>query len=377
METEAARPAALDRFADLLRVEGIEQAVLSSPSTLGHLVGYETEWEDWPIGDSFTAAPPLLVLKRGRPTLVVPTLYSAPATGCPCEVVISPTFKFRGPVPDPVAELERTFAALELEPIPTAVEPRSLPLRVVDLLRATGAEPVSAEELLVRARRRKLPAELSAIRHACAIADRIQAQVKEVAAAGLTEAQLAGLVLSDVYRVEGRRVPAILTINAGANSATPTSPPEERVIQPSDIILTDTSPWVDGAWSDTANAVVVGKPTREHRRIFDSVRRALELAISLCRPGERASEIDRRVRESLAAEWGEECYGHHTGHGIGAAWSEPPLIIPGRDELIEEGMVLAVEPAVYRPGWGGMRLEHVFLVGPQDNEILSKFEHTL
>jgi Xaa-Pro aminopeptidase len=222
----------------------------------------------------------------------------------------------------------------------------------------------------------KLPVEVEAIRHACRVADTIQASVKAFAEPGQTEAQLAGLALSEAYRVEGHRVPAILTLNAGEGSAQRTASPGARVIEAGDIILTDTSPWCDGAWSDTANSIVVGEPTREHRRLFDDLRRTLEQAIAACRPGVRAGDVDTLVR-GLLSEYGEEAYQHHTGHGVGAFWYEPPWIIPGSDAVIEEGMVLAVEPAVYRPGWGGMRLEHVFLVGPDGNECLSRFEHTL
>jgi Xaa-Pro aminopeptidase len=93
------------------------------------------------------------------------------------------------------------------------------------------------------------------------------------------------------------------------------------------------------------------------------------------RPGAVARDVDRRVRESLA-ELGPS-YGHHTGHGIGAAWSEEPRLTPYNEMTIDEDMVLAVEPAVYRPGWGGIRLEHVFVVHATGNEVLTRFEHTL
>ena len=70
-------------------------------------------------------------------------------------------------------------------------------------------------------------------------------------------------------------------------------------------------------------------------------------------------------------------YAHHTGHGIGASWSEPPRITPYERIRLEEGMVLAVEPAFYAPGFGGIRLEHVFVVRSRGNEVLTRFEHTL
>ena len=112
--------------------------------------------------------------------------------------------------------------------------------------------------------------------------------------------------------------------------------------------------------------------TRAH---FDAVLRALHDGIALCRPGVVAKDVDRQVRAMLA-EHGPT-YDHHTGHRVGAAWSEEPRITPYCEERFEEGMVLALEPAIYLPGWGGIRLEHTFLVGPSDNEILTKFEHTL
>ena len=125
-------------------------------------------------------------------------------------------------------------------------------------------------------------------------------------------------------------------------------------------MLCDTSPWIDGHWSDSANAVCAGTPSGEQRRIFDRVRRALELAIRLCRPGALACDVDAAVRAELA-DLGPT-YGHHTGHGIGASWSEPPRITPYERIRLEEGMVLAVEPAFYAAGFGGIRLEHVFVV---------------
>jgi Xaa-Pro aminopeptidase len=178
-----------------------------------------------------------------------------------------------------------------------------------------------------------------------------------------------------MYRSAGRRIPAVLWVTAGAVTAIGGAEPSNTALQRGDIVLTDTSPWIDGAWSDTARVVVVGTPNTEQRRMFDAVRRALDLAISLCRPGAIACEVDRKVRESLAG-WGP-VYHHHTGHALGASWSEEPRIVPYNKMQIEEDMVLAVEPAIYRPGFGGMRLEDVFVVRANGNELLSQSEHRL
>jgi Xaa-Pro dipeptidase len=365
----------VDRLRETLEREGVRQAILSSPETLAHLVEFEQPFEDWPVADPFTAAPPLLALSDDQATLVVPTFYASRAETAPVPVVVSRTHAFLGTPPDELAELEQTLKELEVRPEALGVEARTLPARVADFLRGRGAELVPIDRLVVHARRRKTTPEVEAIRRASRLADVVQQAVKEEAREGLTEAELAGLAQAAMQREAGRRVPAVLTVTAGAATGTGGDVATGRELRMGDLVLTDTSPWIGGAWSDTANAVVVGEPDGEQRRVFDSVRRALELGIDLCRPGAVAGDVDRRVRESLSD--GGQTYPHHTGHGIGAAWSEPPLLIPGSEERIEEEMVLAVEPAIYREGWGGIRLEHVFVVRASGNEILTQFEHTL
>ena len=141
-------------------------------------------------------------------------------------------------------------------------------------------------------------------------------------------------------------------------------------------MLCDTSPWIDGHWSDSANAVCAGTPSGEQRRIFDRVRRALELAHRALPPG-RGGRATSTPPCAPSSPTSARPTRHHTGHGIGASWSEPPRITPYERIRLEEGMVLAVEPAFYAAGFGGIRLEHVFVVRAGGNEILTRFEHTL
>jgi Xaa-Pro aminopeptidase len=249
-----------------------------------------------------------------------------------------------------------------------------LPHAIAEWLREAGRMPVTADAAVAASH--ASPPDLDAIRRASRLADIVQQAVKDHAAPGVTEAELAGLAAAAMFREAGRRVPAILTVSTGAEgTAGGGGVATGRVVHSGDLVLTDTSPWLGGAWSDTANAVYVGTPDGKTRRRFDAVRRALHEGIALCRPGAVARDVDRAVRE-LLAEHGPT-YAHHTGHGIGASWSEEPRITPYSELRLEEGMVLALEPAIYEPGWGGIRLEHVFAVGPQDNEILTRFEHTL
>jgi Xaa-Pro aminopeptidase len=368
-----------DSLRAALAESGLEQAVLSHPETLASLGCFETPVEDWPVANPFVAVPALLCLGNDAAVLVCADFHIADVRADEIETVTYRSYDFRR-APDPPGELRTTLlAALDeagIGPGPTGVEAGHLPHAVAAWLSEAGRAPVACDVAVTTSRRVVHAPDLVAIRAACRLADVVQQAVKDLAAPGLSEAELAGLAAGAMNREAGRRVPAILTVTAGAEAtATGGGVATARVVEANDLVLTDTSPWIGGAWSDTANAVFVGTPDRETRRRFDAVRRALHEGIALCRPGAVAKDVDCKVR-GLLAEHGPT-YPHHTGHGIGAAWSEEPRITPYNEMRIEEGMVLALEPAIYLPGWGGIRLEHVFAVGATDNEILTRFEHTL
>jgi len=359
-----------------LAAAGHGQAVLSHPETLGRLDVFEQPFEDWPVSNPFVPVPALLCLGRTA-VLVVADFHAANVRPSASHVVTYRSYDYRTP-PDPSGELRSTLlAALDeagVDAGPTGVEARSLPLRVAEWLRESGRSPVDCADAV--AETPSTPSHLDAVRRASRLADVVQQAVKDHAAPGVSEAELAGLAAAAMFGEAGRRVPAIITVSTGAEAtATGGGVATERIVQPGDLVLTDTSPWIDGGWSDTANAVFVGEPDRQTRRRFDAVRRALHDGIALCRPGAVAKDVDRQVRAMLAEQG--PTYPHHTGHRIGAAWSEEPRITPYSEVVIDEGMVLALEPAIYLPGWGGIRLEHVFRVGADCNELLTRFEHTL
>ncbi len=365
--------ARFNRLRLALAADGHKQAVLSHPETLAQLGCFEAPVEDWPVSNPFVAVPALLCVGPEAAVLVVADFHVADVRASDLEVVTYRSYDFRSP-PDPPGELRAALGsaldAAGVAPGRTGVEMMSLPHAVAEWLRAAGRTPVAFNATVGPA------PDLGAIRRASRLADVEQQAVKDYAAPGVGEAELAGLAAAAMYGEAGRRVPAILTVTTGAAAtATGGGVATGRVVRSGDLVLTDTSPWIDGAWSDSANAVFVGTPDRETRRRFDAVRRALHEGISLCRPGVVARDVDRQVRD-LLADFGPT-YEHHTGHAIGATWSEEPRITPYSDVQLEEGMVLALEPAIYRPGWGGIRLEHVFVVGAEGNEILTQFEHTL
>lgn len=372
-------PAAFDRLRAALGEVGLSQAVLSHPETLASLGCFETPLEDWPVSNPFVAVPALLCVGSERAVLVAADFHTPDIRASVADTALYRSYDFRRQ-PDPAGELRtsliQALGAAGIEPGLTGVEGLNLSYEIADWLQQAGLTLRSCDATVASARALTAGPKLEAIRRASRLADVVQQAIKDHAEPGVTEAELAGLASAAMYREAGRRVPAILTVTTGAEAtATGGGVATSRVVRAGDLVLTDTSPWIDGGWSDTANAVFVGAPDVETRHRFDAIRRALHDGIALCRPGAVAKDIDRAVRAMLA-EHGPT-YAHHTGHAIGNAWSEEPRITPYCDLQIEEGMVLALEPAIYLPGWGGIRLEHVFLVGSDGNEILTEFEHTL
>jgi len=363
----------IDRLRTALAEAGLERAVLSHPETLAHLCLFDPAVEEWPVANPFVASPALLSLTLDEATLLVASFHAAHAARSPVPVEHYRSYDYESP-PDPARELGGRLVIADGEG-PIGIEASSLPVAVADVLRLDGSELVPIDELVIAARKTKLPIEIDAIRRASHLSDIVQRAVKELAQPGMTEAEVAAQAQAAMAKEAGRRVPAILTVTTGAATSTGGWEATDRVIQTGDLVLCDTSPWIDGHWSDSANAVCAGPPDADQRRIFDRVRRALDLAIELCTPGALPCDIDAAVREELA-DLGPT-YPHHTGHGIGASWSEPPRITPYERMPLEEDMVLAVEPAFYAAGFGGIRLEHVFVVRAGGNEILTRFEHTL
>jgi Xaa-Pro aminopeptidase len=371
--------AVLDTLRAALDRAGCSQAVLSHPETLAAVGCFTTPVEDWPVSNPFVAVPALLCIGRDDAVLIVADFHAGGVLPGDVRVATYRSYDHLE-APDPWGELrsalgkaldEAGFAAAE-----TGVQADVLPHAVGEWLRESARAPVDCGGAVAAALRAASAPPVEAVRRASRLADVVQQAVKEAAEPGLSEAELAGLSAAAMFSEAGRRVPAILTVSAGPEAtATGGGVATSRVVREGDLVLTDTSPWIDGAWSDTANAVFVGTPDAATRRRFDAVRRALHEGIVACRPGAVARDVDARVRELLADRG--PTYPHHTGHGIGAAWSEEPRITPYNELRLEEGMVLALEPAIYLPGWGGIRLEHVFVVGVGGNEILTRFEHTL
>jgi Xaa-Pro aminopeptidase len=129
-----------------------------------------------------------------------------------------------------------------------------------------------------------------------------------------------------------------------------------------------------GYWADTCRTFVVGgSPTAAQQEVHSTLKRALEAGVEMLKPGIKASDVYRAVYQVIASHgWGQK-FPHHAGHAVGLDAWERPFIIPGCDDKLEEGMVIALEPGVYLEGVGAMRIENNYLVSKEGGQSLSHY----
>ncbi len=348
-----------ERALAVSRAAGADLLLAAHPSTVTWLTGYAAEIE---TGPSPFALSPLALLADGRPPVLVVAedeADAAAATGC--DVAAYPGFGL-GPL-DPLAGAASALLPL-VAGARVATEAAALPAGLARQLEWTD---VGAG--LARARAVKDPDEVERLRAAIAVCDAGQAAAREHAAAGISELELWARVRAAMEERAGSRLPVLADLVSGERTAEVGGPPGRRRLAEGDLVLCDLVPRVAGYWGDSCSTFAVGRADDEARRAHERVREALEHALALVRPGVAAGELDAAIRPLLD-------YPHHTGHGLGALMHEEPRIVPGSEAVLEEGMVVALEPGTYRSGVG-VRLEQVVLVTAGGCEVLSGHDLSL
>ncbi len=221
-------------------------------------------------------------------------------------------------------------------------------------------------------RRRKKPEEISKIRQAVNIVScAMKAIYEEFLKPGISELEICA-ELERFMRYNGAMGSSFDIIAAcGPNSSFPHHLSSSRRLARNDILLIDAGADYFGYKSDLTRVYFLGKINTLARRIYSVVLKAQELAIKGIRPGARASFIDNLSRKYIASKGYGRFFMHSLGHGAGLDIHEYPSISPKVDDVLEEGMVFTVEPAVYLPGKFGIRIEDMVLVTKKGCEVLS------
>ncbi len=238
---------------------------------------------------------------------------------------------------------------------------------------APGCQLVPAGEVLGELRMRKDDYELEQMRRAVAVTEAALRSTMRQVGAGMTEREVAALLTVEMLQAGGEGMAFSPIVVAGPNSASPHATLTDRPIQPGETVIVDCGATVGGYAADITRTFAIGRLEPELAQVYEIVRAANGAGLAAAGPGVPAEEVDRAARAVIEGAGYGEYFIHRTGHGLGLEVHEPPFIVSGNRRPLEPGMTFTVEPGIYLPERGGVRIEDDVLVTPSGAESMTTF----
>jgi Xaa-Pro aminopeptidase len=253
------------------------------------------------------------------------------------------------------------------------VEAQSLTVRDAERVSSlTRGRLVPTSDLVENLRAVKSPEEVSAIRGAAALAQEALAEILPTVRPGQTELEIGSALEAGLRRRGSEWHPFPTIVASGPRSALPHARTSGRVIRAGELLLLDFGAQLNGYCADLTRTVVVGARADDRQRtVYELVQAAQRRAIDHLRPGMPARDGDALARDVIATRGFGEAFGHSLGHGLGLEIHEAPRLAPTSDTPLPEHAVVTVEPGIYFPGWGGVRIEDDVYLGRNGTECLS------
>ena len=232
-------------------------------------------------------------------------------------------------------------------------------------------------DLVETLRERKDAEELEAIRQAIATAQHALGETLPRIRAGMTELAVAGMLESALREAGSEGFPFATIVAAGARSALPHARSSTRLIERNDWLLIDFGAVVQGYCSDITRTFVVGSADARQREIYEIVQSANALAAAAVAPGMKGQDADAVARRYIEDRGHGAAFGHSLGHGIGLEVHEAPRLSSSAEGLLPAGAVVTIEPGIYLPDWGGVRIEDDVYLDGSGSRILTTFTREL
>ena len=361
--------ARLEHLKIALSQAGLDGVVLNPGPTFAYLTGVSFHLMERPVI--------LLVAPGHRPVLVLPELEKLKVDLFPYPV---DAYSYGENPAEWDAVFRKAVGSLELDGRKIGVEPRYLRLLEFQHIRAGApeAEYPDASDALSSLRLRKDEAEVAAMRHAVKVAqDALEATIPSIKV-GATEKEIAGELSVQLLRHgSASEAPFSPIVSAGPNSANPHASPSDRKLQSGDLLVVDWGARIDGYISDLTRTFAIGDVEPELRKIAEVVLAANAAGRAAGRPGVPCANVDKAARHVIEQAGYGQYFTHRTGHGIGMEDHEDPYMRGDNMQMLYPGMAYTVEPGIYLPGRGGVRIEDNVVVTKEGVEVLSDMPREL
>jgi len=359
----------LEKFENLLLQNTFSGAVLNPGASLTYLTDLSFHLMERPVI--------FFYLLGKKPVMVLPDLEKAKLETLPYE--ITPFFYGDNPL-ERESAFRKAIGSLNLIGKRLAVEPTRLRFLELEYLNeyAPSTTFVSGNKVFDTLRLRKDKGEIEAMQKAVEIAQKsFQALLPQIRV-GKSEKELASELTAQLLKFgSDPELPFQVILSSGPNSANPHAVPEGRVLQTGDLVVVDWGASYEGYASDLTRALVLGKPSDKQRSIANAVLLANTAGRTTGKPGIAAGDVDRAARKEIDNAGYGKFFTHRTGHGLGMETHETPYMFAENMQILEPGMVYTVEPGIYLPGEGGVRIEDDIVVTPTGSKSLSDLPREL
>ena len=357
----------LSRLIEQASAHGFDVVALVPGPNLFYLTGLSFHLSERPVVALFPVDRP--------PAIVLPALEAAKVEQTTIGLDVFPYTDEEGHT----SAFQSACAALELAECVVGVEALRARLLEVRLLEryAPGCRILPAEEVLAELRMYKDERELEQMRRAIVITETALQATMDQVRAGVTEREVVALLKIEMLQAGGEGESFSPIVVAGPNAASPHATSSDRSIQRGETIVVDCGVTVGGYAADITRTFAVGELELEMAQVYEVVRAANEAGRAAVRPEVPAEEVDRAARAVIEEAGYGQYFIHRTGHGLGLEVHEPPYIVAGNQRPLQPGMTFTVEPGVYLPGRGGVRIEDDVLVTPGGVESMTAFPREL
>ena len=358
----------LNRLTEQIVAHGLDGVALMPGPNLLYVSGMHLHLSERPIL--------LFIPADDDPAIIIPTLEAmkARAAGIPEERIFAwnDTEGYAGAFQQACAHLELTDFMLGVE----ALHMRVLEYQMLQRY-APGLQTAHAEEALSALRSVKDAAEIAAMEKAITVAERALTRIVPRIKIGLSERQVAAMLTQELLASGADSIAFGPIVAAGPNGALPHATPTDRKLQRGDLLVVDWGVYVDDYPSDLTRTFAVGEIDPELRRIYDTVRLANEAARKAAQPGVSGRAVDRAARDVIEDAGYGDYFIHRTGHGLGLEVHEAPDASPTNTRPLAPGNVFTIEPGIYLPNRGGVRIEDNVVVTADGCRTMTSFSRDL